>query len=63
MTSKIICLHFQPLHISAKSGKLILLLYTSCLCQKTVEQMIVWGEENREQGSGDLGLKLIWLSG
>lgn len=54
-----ICLRFQPLRISAKFGKLIILLYTSCLCQKTVEQMTVWGEENREQKSGEMGLKLI----
>lgn len=59
MTSEMICLRFQPLRISAKFGKLIILLYTSCLCQKTVEQMTVWVEENREQKSGEMGLKLI----
>jgi len=60
MTSKIIGLCFQLLHISAKFGKLIL-LYTSFLCQKTVEQMIVQGGEYREQKNGEWGLKLIWL--
>lgn len=29
---------------------------------ETLEQMVGGGEENREQWSGELGLKLIWLS-
>lgn len=52
--SKIICLHFQPLHISAKFGKLIPLLYTSCVRR----QFNKWkcGEkitENREMENWD----------